>query len=328
MIRIISVRENPEYKERVIDYIQSKWPSVPGIVYEDSIEHSLTTTSPLPQWYLLQKDDELIGCAGLITNDFISRMDLYPWVCALFIDEKHRGNAYGSLLLEKAKQDSAKARFENLYLCTGHTGYYEKFGFTYIGQGYHPWDEESRIYSISLKGVLDKPDFTIRPEREDEEEEIYNLIRTAFKTANVKDGDEQDFASGLRKSANYIPELALVARTEEKLIGHIMFTKTYVTHPDGTTFEALLVAPVSVFLEYRNKGVGGALIRRGFEFARAMGYKAAFLVGDPAYYQRFGFVKTSTYGIRPKNEIPEQYVMVKELEPNALDGITGTVQCC
>ena len=148
-MKIISIRENPEYKDAAIEYISSKC-SAPRIIYEDCITHSITASSPLPQWYLLEKDSEIIGCAGLITNDFISRMDLYPWVCAVFIEEKHRGNAYGSLLLEKAKEDSRKAGFDNLYLSTDHTGYYEKYGFRYIGQGYHPWGEESRIYQAGL----------------------------------------------------------------------------------------------------------------------------------------------------------------------------------
>lgn len=147
-MRIISIRENPEYKDAAIDYISSKWPSVLRIIYEDCITHSVTASSPLPQWYLLEKNDEIIGCAGLITNDFISRMDLCPWVCAVFIEERHRGNAYGSLLLGKAKEDCLKAGFDHLYLSTSHTGYYEKYGFRYIGQGYHPWGEESRIYQI------------------------------------------------------------------------------------------------------------------------------------------------------------------------------------
>ena len=149
-MEIISVREKPEYKEKAIDYISRKWPSVSRIIYDDSISHSLTTSSPLPQWYLLKKEGEIIGCAGLITNDFISRMDLYPWVCAIFIEEKHRGNHYASLLLKKTKEDSKKAGFANLYLCTSHIGFYEKYGFHYIGQGYHPWEEDSRIYEIKL----------------------------------------------------------------------------------------------------------------------------------------------------------------------------------
>lgn len=148
-MKIISVRENPEYKNRAIDYFSSKW-SVPRIIYEDSISHAITASVPLPQWYLLVKDDEIIGSAGLITNDFISRMDLYPWICGVFIEEKYRGNAFASLLLEKAKEDSRKAGFSNVYLSTDHIGYYEKYGFRYIGQGYHPWGEESRIYQADL----------------------------------------------------------------------------------------------------------------------------------------------------------------------------------
>jgi len=149
-MRIISVRENPEYKDNIIQYFQNSWSEIAPIIYEDCISHSINAKDSIPQWYVLENNNEIIGCAGLITNDFISRMDLYPWVCAIFIEEKYRGNNYSKLLIEKAKEDSKKAGFQNLYLCTDHIGFYEKIGFKYIGQGYHPWEEESRIYQIDL----------------------------------------------------------------------------------------------------------------------------------------------------------------------------------
>jgi N-acetylglutamate synthase-like GNAT family acetyltransferase len=149
-MKIISIRENPEYKDTAIRYFQEKWPTVLPVIYEDCINHSIVAMNALPQWYLLEKDGEIIGCAGLITNDFISRMDLYPWICAIYVEEKHRGNNYASLLIDKSKADSKKAGFDYLYLSTDHTGYYEKLGFSYIGQGYHPWGDESRIYQCKL----------------------------------------------------------------------------------------------------------------------------------------------------------------------------------
>lgn len=150
-MKIISIRENPNYKDLAIEFFQQSWKSVWPVIYKDCIDHCINASNDLPQWYLLEKENEIIGGAGLITNDFISRGDLYPWVCAIFIVEKHRGNAYGSLLLEKAKNDTKKSGFEYLYLCTEHIGYYEKYGFEYIGQGYHPWEAESRIYQIELE---------------------------------------------------------------------------------------------------------------------------------------------------------------------------------
>lgn len=149
-MKIISIRQNPSYKDIAISYFQEQWKSVWPVIYEDAITHSINAKSDLPQWYLLEKNDTIIGCAGLITNDFISRGDLYPWICAVFIDEKERGNNYSKILLDKAIKDAKRFGYDNVYLCTEHVGLYEKFGFKYIGQGYHPWKEESRIYGLKL----------------------------------------------------------------------------------------------------------------------------------------------------------------------------------
>lgn len=150
-MHVESVSENPLINEIAIKYIQSIWANPNSLkVYEDCINHCHNSDNGLPQWYLLMDQDVIIGCAGLITNDFISRMDLFPWLCALYIDVNYRGNNYAKLLIDKAIIDTKKVGYSNLYLCTDHIGYYEKFGFKYLGQGYHPWGEESRIYKKVL----------------------------------------------------------------------------------------------------------------------------------------------------------------------------------
>lgn len=149
-MRIVSVREHPEFKGEAIVYFQKSWPDVLPIIYEDCISHSIVARNSLPQWYLLKKEEETIGCAGLVTNDFISRGDLYPWLCALYIEEGQRGHAYATLLMEKVKVDAKKMGYHHVYLSTEHIGYYEKYGFQYIGDGYHPWGGQSRIYEIKL----------------------------------------------------------------------------------------------------------------------------------------------------------------------------------
>jgi N-acetylglutamate synthase-like GNAT family acetyltransferase len=78
----------------------------------------------------MEEEDTIIGCAGLITNDFISRMDLWPWICAIYIEESYRGKSLGEKLLSRAKADAEKAGFKQVFLCTDHIGYYEKYGFT------------------------------------------------------------------------------------------------------------------------------------------------------------------------------------------------------
>ncbi len=145
---ILGIRENPEYLERGIDYFSLKW-GIDRKIYSDCITNSITTDNPLPRWYLMLKDNVIIGSYGLISNDFISRQDLYPWLCALYVEKDERGQRLGAELLEHGRKEASILGFRRLYLCTNHENYYEKYGWRHIANGYHPWNEESKIYEIS-----------------------------------------------------------------------------------------------------------------------------------------------------------------------------------
>lgn len=59
---------------------------------------------------------------------------------------------------------------------------------------------------------------------------------------------------------------------------------------DGNGVPALMLGPLAVAPEHEGKGIGGALMRAALAGARERGHGAVLLVGDPDYYQRFGFL--------------------------------------
>lgn len=164
----------------------------------------------------------------------------------------------------------------------------------------------------------------IRQEKKEDFDKIYKLVELAFKTAQVSDGKEQDFVLKLRAGAGYVPELALVAEKENEIIGHIMLTKQFIETQKGNS-EGLLLAPLTVAIEWRNKGIGIQLVKESFKLAKIKGYKSVFVVGNPAYYSRFGFKQSTKFGISNTQGIPEQYVQACELVPGALYNIQGYI---
>jgi N-acetylglutamate synthase-like GNAT family acetyltransferase len=148
---LLSLRDNPSLLEEAIVYFQAQWASEDSLrVYDDALRRSLEAANPLPQWYLLKSETRVIGCAGLITNDFISRGELWPWLCALYIEPDMRGQGHARSMIEHIATHTQRLGFDHLHLCTDLDGFYERFGFEYDGQGYHPWGEASRVYTRAL----------------------------------------------------------------------------------------------------------------------------------------------------------------------------------
>ena len=111
---------------------------------------------------------------------------------------------------------------------------------------------------------------TIRPAQAGDYSQIYSLVQTAFATAKVSDGTEQDFVLELRRRDTYRPELELVAEENGQLIGHILLTILPVPGaPQG--LRGLMVAPLCVRLEDRSRGLGGQLLQEGGRRAAELG---------------------------------------------------------
>lgn len=67
--------------------------------------------------------------------------------------EKYRGGNLGKKLIDYVAGEVQSLGFKTLNLCTDHIGYYEKFGFRYSGNCYHPWGEKTRIYQLNLAKI-------------------------------------------------------------------------------------------------------------------------------------------------------------------------------
>jgi putative acetyltransferase len=93
--------------------------------------------------------------------------------------------------------------------------------------------------------------------------------------------DEADLVDRLRAAGDSV--IALVAEDAGRIVGHVVFSKM------KAPFRALGLAPVSVSPDRQKAGIGGRLIRDGLERARGQGWQGVFVLGDPAYYCRFGF---------------------------------------
>ncbi|SIT24857.1 Predicted N-acetyltransferase YhbS [Chryseobacterium ureilyticum] len=167
---------------------------------------------------------------------------------------------------------------------------------------------------------------TIRQEEEKDYQQVFQLTEEAFREMEHSDHQEHFLVEKLRDSEAFIPELSLVAEDENgNIAGHILFTKLKIVN-GSESFESLALAPVSVKPEFQNQGIGGQLIREGHDIAGKLGYQSVILIGHEKYYPKFGYEKTSNFGISFPFDIPEENGMAIELVPDGLKNRKGIVK--
>ena len=160
----------------------------------------------------------------------------------------------------------------------------------------------------------------IRQENKEDYEEVYNVVKRAFESAEHSDGNEQDLVVNLRKSQNFIPELSLVAIQDKRIVGYILFTKINIGE-----YKELALAPLAVLPEYQKQGIGKKLIKEGHKIAKKLGYHYSIVLGSEKYYSKSGYVPASRYGIKAPFEVSNENFMAIKLNDTNFK-ISGTVE--
>ncbi|MDH5648986.1 MAG: N-acetyltransferase [Gammaproteobacteria bacterium] len=158
----------------------------------------------------------------------------------------------------------------------------------------------------------------IREEKASDIEKIWKLNSQVFGTAT-----EANLVNTLREcGCTYV---SLVAETEDKIVGHILFTPVELIGSKSNV-KIMGLAPMAVQTEYQNKGIGSLLVLAGLDRCRALGYDAVVVLGHPGYYPRFGFLPSASFGVKSEYEVPEGVFMVMELVPGSLKDQRGVIK--
>ncbi len=115
--------------------------------------------------------------------------------------------------------------------------------------------------------------------------------------------------------------LSLVAKQGDDLLASIRYWPITV----GDVHDGLLLGPIVVAPERQGEGIGVALIRQSLKDAQDAGYGFVVLVGDPDYYQRFGFVSAVDKDMALPGPVEEHRFLVAELTEGALKDVSGLV---
>jgi predicted N-acetyltransferase YhbS len=125
----------------------------------------------------------------------------------------------------------------------------------------------------------------VRPERLEDRDVSIAVERAAFGS---------DLEPGIVVAVRDEPgSFAVVAEDGGEIVGHAQLARAYV----GTD-EVLSLGPIGVLPDRQGVGIGRALIEAALAEARARGERAVILLGDPAFYPRFGFLPSSIFGLR------------------------------
>jgi len=124
----------------------------------------------------------------------------------------------------------------------------------------------------------------------------------------------------LRRGRQPAAGLSLVARKGAALVGSVRLWNV-----DAGGRPALLLGPLAVAPEAQGEGVGAGLMQLAIARAADLGHKGIILVGDPEYYERFGFTADRTGGLLMPAPVDRRRFLGLELKPRALVDASGLV---
>lgn len=163
-------------------------------------------------------------------------------------------------------------------------------------------------------------DIKIRREEIKDFQAVESMTRDAFYNLYFPGCDEHYLAHTMRNHPDFIADLDYVAELDGRIVGMIMYTRSWLDRADGATLEIASFGPVCVAPDVQRMGIGKALIRHTLGLAKDSGIKAVAIMGDPHNYCVHGFRNGKDLGICDGDGRYPIGMLALELEKGALGG--------
>lgn len=157
-----------------------------------------------------------------------------------------------------------------------------------------------------------------------------DLVEDVFTKSDSKEEGQfvRRLVEEIRAKKYYIPALELIMADERNaIIGYAMFSRFHIEGKYEN--ELLILTPVAVKTELQRQHISKELLEYGFEKAKALGFQAVLVEGNPKNYNPRGFASSYLFGITASATVKlprPECLMVKELVPSALEHISGNVE--
>ena len=167
---------------------------------------------------------------------------------------------------------------------------------------------------------MNKNDYIIRLETENDYREVENLAREAFWNLSFPGCNEHYFIHVMRKHEAFLPELGFVLEADGKIIGSIMYTKAKLVDENGTEKTVLSMGPICIHPDYQRKGCSKLLLEHTFEKALELGYDTVINFGNPDNYVARGYKSCKKYNVCFEGDVFPAALLVKGLRTGVFDG--------
>lgn len=160
---------------------------------------------------------------------------------------------------------------------------------------------------------------------------LLHVHQQAFATAHDREKGMviSELVQGLLGDPTAEPLHSLIAVAQDKVIGHVLFTKVDMNERAGS-IAAQILAPLAVLPDFQNMGIGRKMVMAGLDALRKSGTQLAFVLGHPEYYPRCGFSPAGVCGFEAPYPIPDEHAaawMVQELTPGVIGTVSGKIRC-
>lgn len=164
----------------------------------------------------------------------------------------------------------------------------------------------------------------IRNETKEDYRKVEKLTREAFWNVYRPGCMEHYVLHCYRDDPAFVPELDFVMELNNELIGQVIYVRSEIDCDNGRKAPIMTFGPIGIAPEYKRQGYGKRLLDYSMEKAKETGVGALVVTGNILFYGKSGFVPAKTKGVRYADDTEADYLLIKELIPGFLDGISGT----